>query len=99
MGSRQSTLQYKHVISFNRESFMEYVVQEDRLNKKELRVFLHLLTVLDSKFYKAINKKSIAKNLKIKKEDVEIALSVLMDYGIIEKGNEISVKNGYKLLF
>ena len=97
--NRKSTLQYKHIISLNREKFMENVVFEDRLTKKELRVFLHLLTVLDSTSFKKINAKKIAKNLGIKKSEVEVALVVLMDLNKIDKGDELSVKNGYKLLF
>lgn len=99
MATSKSTYQYKHSISINRQNFLDMVVRNDELTKKDLRVCLHLMTHLDSESYKEITKKQIAYDLEISKADVTKAIDNLIEYGIIRKGSSASVDGGLKLLF
>lgn len=95
----KNTFQYKTTISVNRERFIDVVVTNSDLKKKDYRVLLHLMTHLDSMTYKEISKKNIADVLEMSKSDVSEALNNLMINGIIEKGSSASVSGGYCLLF
>ena len=97
--ARKNTFQYKEVISINRENFLEVVVRNENLSKKEMRVLMHLMTHLDSLNPKEISKKQIATDLNMKKDDVSDAIDALMCEGIIVICSSASVLNGYKLLF
>lgn len=93
------TYQYIEVFSVNREQFLETVVRNKELSKKDLRVIMHLITFLDSTTYKEISTKQIARDLDISKKDVENSLESLMFEGIIDEGSTSHTSNGYKLLF
>ena len=95
----KNTFQYKTTISVNRERFIDVVVRNNELKKKDYRVLLHLMTHLDSMTYKEISKKNIADVLEMSKSDVNEALENLMVQGIIERGSSASVNGGYCLLF
>ena len=95
----KSTFQYKQTISVYRETFMNRVVRNDELSKKDLRVCMHLLTHLDSQTIKAISKENIADDLHMTKKEVSKAIENLVMFDIIENGSSGSVKNGYRLLF
>ena len=95
----KNTFQYKTTISVNRERFIDVVVRNNELKKKDYRVLLHLMTHLDSMTYKEISKKNIADILEMSKSDVNEALENLMIQGIIERGSSASVNGGYCLLF
>lgn len=97
--ARRNTFQYTETISVNREKFLDIVVRNEELNKKDLRVCLHLLTHLDSMIYKDISKKQIAEDLNLSKKDVSSAIENLIIEGVIENGSSATVSNGYKLLF
>lgn len=100
MSTSKSTFQYKESISINRQNFLDMVVRNNDLKKKELRVCLHLLTHLDSVHYKEVSKKQIAYDLRISKSDVSDAINTLVDMGIITVGASASVgEKGLKLLF
>ena len=99
MGSKKSTFQYKETISINRDNFLETVVRNDELSKKDLRVLLHLLTHLDSLNYRDVSKKQIAFDLNMPKKDVTYSIENLVEYGVISEGSSASVSNGLKLLF
>lgn len=99
MSTSKNTFQYKHTISINRSNFLELVVRNNDLSKKELRVCLHLLTHLDGVTFKTVSKKQIAYDLKISKSDVSDAIDTLTRYEIIETGDSGSVDSGLRLLF
>ena len=99
MAASSSTFQYKTNISVPREELLRRVVRCDSLSKKDLRVFLHLLTHLDAKTFRDISKKQIADDLGISKSSVSTAIENLLDYEIIESGSSTSVNKGYRLLF
>jgi predicted transcriptional regulator len=95
----KNTFQYKSTISVNRDNFIEVVVLNRNLKKKDYRVLLQLLTHLDSMTYKDISKKNIADMLDMSKSDVSDAIETLVYENIIEKGSSASVSGGYRLLF
>ena len=101
MGTKSSrnTFQYKESISVNRDRFLERVVRNNELSKKDLRVCLHLLTHLDSVNYKEISKKQLAYDLDLTKSEVGKAINNLIENGVIELGSSASVDKGLKLLF
>ena len=99
MAGSKTTYQYKESVSVPREELMTRVVLNEDMNKKDLRVFLHLLTHLDSKVPKAITKKHIAEDLNMSKKDVSEAIENLEIFGIIECRSSGSVRNGYVFLF
>lgn len=93
------TFQYKQTLSLNRHDWMNCVIRNDELSKKDLRVLLHLFTHLDYNTFKEISVKQIAKDLDISKKNVEESIMRLVEMEIIEKGSTSSVKNGYKTTF
>lgn len=97
--SGRNTFQYKHTVSLNRDAFLDVVVRNENLSKKDLRVCAHLMTHLDSMNFKEISKKQIADDLNLSKSDVSNAIDNLIDEGVILIGSSQSVKQGYKLLF
>ena len=97
--SSRKTFQYKESISVNRDRFLEKVVRNRDLNKKDLRVCLHLLTHLDSVNYKEISKKQLAYDLDMTKSEVGKAINNLIEYDVIDIGSSASVDKGLKLLF
>lgn len=97
--AKKNTFQYKVTISVNREQFLNTVVRNSNLSKKELRVLIHLMTHLDSINYKEISKKNIAADLGLTKNDVSDAIKELEYENIIISGSSQSVSKGYKLLF
>jgi len=99
MSTRRHTFQYKETISINRDLFLNVVVRNDNLNKKALRVLLHLLTYLDATTYKEVSKKQLALDLDLNKSDVSDAIETLMYEGIICEGSSPHISKGYKLLF
>lgn len=97
--SRKNTFQYKQTISVNRETFMDKVVLNKYLNKKELRVLLHLLTHLDSLTAKEVSITQMSEDLNISKKDIKEAIEVLVLNELLETLTTGSVKNGLRLLF
>lgn len=93
------TWQNQKTVSYNRHDWMNCVVRNEELTKKELRVLLHLFTHLDHKNFKEISPKQIGKDLNIDKDDVKDAIQTLIRMEIIEQGSSPSVKNGYKTTF
>lgn len=99
MSTRRYTFQYKEVISINRESFLNKVVRNPDLSKKDLKVLMHLLTHLDGTNYKALSKKQIASDLYMSKSDVSESLENLLDLDLIQEGESMAVDKGYRLTF
>lgn len=111
MASNRNTYQQVHNISVPRINIVE-MARDEIFSKTDYRVFLMLLTELDGfspprnfreykdpMNFKKIDKKRIAEQLCISKEKVDKAIETLRNYGIIEKGNGDSIKNGYRFTF
>lgn len=97
--AKKNTFQYKETISVNRELFLDVVVRNENISKKDLRVLIHLLTHLDSLNFKEISKKQIALDLNLSKREVSDSIDELINESIITCGSSQSVSKGYKLLF
>ena len=93
------TFQYIQTISLNRHDWMNYIVRNENLTRKDLRVALHLFTHLDAKTFKAISVKQIANDLDMSKKDVSYSIEKLVELEIIEEGSNQTVKNGYRTTF
>lgn len=93
------TRQCLATMSINRDRFMDVVVRNDNLSRKDLRVILHLMSFLDSVDFKRVHAKNIAGDLRLKKKDVEESIQNLLYEGIIDEGSTASVKNGLRLKF
>lgn len=98
-------------VSIPKNGLVQYVIQNEELNKKDLRVCLMLLTELngwvdsntgrqvDPQNFKKIDSEEIAETLGYSNSDVKACLKKLRREGIIERGNNQSVKNGYRFRF
>ena len=109
--ARNTVNQQITCFSVPREDFLERVVNNEELDKKQLRVILMLLTELDGckeeKTYsdndpanfKKVEADSIARTLGMKKSDVKCILEELVDLHIIQEGRSKTVKKGYRFTF
>lgn len=93
------TFQYKTTISVNRTTFIDTVVLNPNIRRKDYRVLLHLLTHLDSMSFREVSKKHIAETLGMTKSEVSEAIDNLIAEEILDIGSSATVKSGYKLLF
>lgn len=114
MANNKNTYQQKHTVSVPRKELREYVAYNPELNKKDYKVFLMLLTELDGysnpknritfedpdpKNFKKIDSEQMAEQLKLDESDIKKSLKKLLNEGIIEKGNNVNIKNGYRFTF
>ena len=109
--ARNSVNQQITCFSVPREGFIEHVVNNDKLDKKQLRVISMLLTELEgwpeSKTYaenvpvnfRKVEADAIARTLGMKKSDVKCILAELVDLHIIQEGRSKTVKKGYRFTF
>lgn len=96
-------------VSVPKDSLREFVIYNDDLSKKDLRVFLLLLTYLDGfnsnskaedpNNYKKINTATIADELGLSKKEVNKSIDVLEEAGIIESGSSPLISFGYRFKF
>ena len=110
MANNRNTYQQVRNVSINREKLLEISMNKG-LSKKDLRVFLMLLTELngwsrpksrdqeDPQNFKLIDIKTISKILDMDKKDVKKSIQNLMDADIVEPGDSDTVKNGYRFQF
>lgn len=112
MANNRCTYQQIYTVSIPKKKLLEYVICDEELGKKDLRVFLMLLTELegytppsfDSKREDPLNFKKIDSEwmcdvLDMDESDVRKSIKKLESHGIIERGNTTSVKNGYRFTF
>ena len=104
-------MQQKTTTSIPRDPFIESVVLNRDLNKKDLRVCMLLLTELngfhkslnrhrdDPLNYRAISVENIADTLELSKADVKESIRKLQSEQIIEKGTSPTVGKGYRFKF
>ena len=110
MANNRNTYQQVHNVSINREE-LSNIASNDRLGKKDLRVLLALFTTLDGYSipnsdnhkdplnYKKVDKKKIGKLLGMDKSDVDKSIENLYLEGYIERGNNDTIKNGWRFTF
>ena len=109
--ARNSVNQQITCFSVPREGFVENVVNNDKLDKKQLRVIAMLLTELegwpeektyadnDPDNFRRVDADAIARTLGYKKSDVKCILEELVDLHIIQEGRSKTVKKGYRFTF
>ena len=109
--ARNSVNQQITCFSVPREGYMENVVNNDKLDKKQLRVIAMLLTELegwpeaktyaynDPENFRRVDADAIARTLGYKKSDVKCILEELVDLRIIQEGRSKTVKKGYRFTF
>ena len=106
--------QYKENVHIPKESF-RYIIMNNNLSKKELRVMCYLLTTLngynslrrlgtsrendDPRNYTKVDISVLARELEYSKEEVKDTLESLCDRGILEKGSSAVCKKGYRFGF
>jgi hypothetical protein len=112
MANSRCVYQQKDTVSIPKNELLEWVVYNDKLGKKDLRIVLFLLTELngwkpsfyrnntpDPLNYKIIEKKRIADTLNMDVKDVKKSINTLVEVGILERGDSNSGKNGYRFTF
>ena len=109
MANNKSVYQQINSVSVPKDALREIIIYNDDLSKKDLRVFLLLLTHLDGfnpntkaqdpLNYKKINSSAIADELGFSKKEVIKALENLESYGIIESGSSSVVSFGWRFRF
>lgn len=109
MANNKSVYQQINNVSIPKDSLREFVIYNDDLSKKDLRVFLLLLTYLDGfnssskaedpRNYKKVNASSIADELGLSKKEVVYSIETLEAYGIIESGSSPLISFGYRFRF
>ena len=109
--ARNSVNQQITCFSVPREAYMENVVNNDKLDKKQLRVIAMLLTELegwpeaktysdnDPENFRRVDADAIARTCGYKKSDVKCILEELVDLHIIQEGRSKTVKKGYRFTF
>ena len=114
MAVNRNTYQQVHTVSFNRQAIIDKIILNKELDKKDLRVFLLLLTTLDgfsyppnidpSKVKDPLNFKYVdidwmSDTLDIKRKEVKRSIEQLEDEDIIEEGSSDTIKHGYRFTF
>lgn len=111
MANNRNVYQQLTNVSINKKQLIE-ISKNIALSKKDLRVLLILFTELngwsepkngkeikDPFNFKKIDIESIAETLDLKKKEVKECIRNLMDAGLIEPGDNDTVKNGYRFTF
>lgn len=111
MANNNATYQQVHTVSIQRDKLVE-ISTNLNLSKKDLRVFLILLTQLDGYKYtsrmknkpdpmnfKRVDIESIAETLSMTKKEVRRSIELLELEGYIEDGDNETIKNGYRFTF
>ena len=113
MSANRCVYQQTYNVSVPKKELLDYVVYNDELSKTDYRIFLMLLTELngykpakndkwgdrDPQVFTKIDTEQIADQLDIDEKKVKESIKTLMKHGIIEKGDTVNMKNGYRFTF
>lgn len=77
----------------------QYVAENQNLNKKDFRVFLFMCCRVGSRQYIKLDKKQMSESLCIPKKEIDKCLEHLENEGIISRGSDDHVKDGYKMTY
>lgn len=97
--SSKKTHQNIETMAINRDWFMEKVVKNENLSRRDIRVCCHLLTHIEASDYRKVSYKSIAAALNYTKAEVQESVFNLIDEGIIKMGSNDTVENGLKTTY
>lgn len=110
MNSR-NVYQMTLTVSVPKKELLEWVVYNKDLSKKDLRVFMILLTELhgyssplrgtaeDPQNFRKIDTEKISVELEMDESDVKESIKHLRDNAIIERGDSTNSVNGYRFTF
>ncbi len=113
MANNRDTYQQQHTVSIPR-TYLSDMACDQEFKKNDYRVFLELLTQLDGynksirtkkalesdpMNFKKIDLKAISEKLQLEKSEMKKILKKLINNGVIEKGSNDSIKNGYRFTF
>ena len=113
MANNKNVYQQTYNVSVPRKELLEYVVYNPEFNKKDYKVFLMLLTVLngysrpkgkkydydDPQNFTKVDSEQMAEQLDLDEGDVKKSIKKLINEGVIEKGDTTNMKNGYRFTF
>ena len=113
MANNNAIYQQKRTVSVPKKELTEYVILNKELSKKDYKVFLMLLTELDGYStpktkrldnedplnFTKVDAEQIAEELEMDESDVKKSIKKLVNEGIIEKGDNKNMKNGYRFTF
>jgi predicted transcriptional regulator len=77
-------------------SSVQSLARVENLKKTDYRVILFLMGHLDSLNLKSLDKKNIAAELDLDKDDIKKSLQNLENAGVVFHGSSQHVKDGYK---
>ena len=110
MANSRNVYQQKTTVSIPKDGLLNNVIYNTNLGKKDLRIFIFLLTQLDGysepdnrnypdpKNFKAVSTKKIANTLDMSKKDVEKCIENLINEGILETGHS-NAAHGLRFTF
>lgn len=111
MANNRCVYQQERTVSVPKHSLLEWIAYNEKLGKKDLRVFIMLLTELDGyeppkkgnaidpHNFRMIDEERIADKLDLKRKEVRESISTLKKCGIIERGDSNSGTNGWRFTF
>lgn len=110
MANTNSTYQQQNTVSINRYKLID-IAEIHGLDEDDYRVLLILFTQLngyrynnnpnskDPRNFKKIDAEKIGDTLEISKKRVKKSIRLLYNLGLLDKGDNDSVKNGYRFTF
>ena len=109
MSNHKATYQQQETVSINRNKLIE-ISQDYEYNKNDYRVFLLLLTQLngfnndnnktkDPLNFKLLDIEQMADHLALSKKDVKKSIKKLYNDGLLEKGTNDTIRDGYRFTF
>ena len=112
MSNHRSTYQQQETVSIKRSKMIE-LASDTEYSKKDYKVLLILLSQLDGYTvplkvtqnhkdplnFKILDIEKMADTLSMSKKEVKKSIEKLHDDGIIEKGSNDTIKNGYRFTF
>ncbi len=111
MASNRCTYQQTYNVSIPKQELMDFVIENDALSKKELRVCLYLFTILDGWAppkngrtkdpynFKVVYNDVIGKDLNYSTKDVKKCIRNLIRFGILEEGDSNGTEDGLRFTF
>lgn len=78
------------------KSFLAELAEDERLNKKDFRLILYLLTELDDEEFIHISQKQVCVDLFLEKSVVSKSFASLIYLGTLEEGITEDLKKGYR---
>lgn len=109
MANNRNIYQQTHTVSIPRKGLIKYIIKNQDLKKKDLRVILLLLTELDGyepvprstdpENFKRIDINHMSQILSVSKSDIKKTINYFCDMGVLEEGSSAGCSKGYRFTF